>query len=229
VELPSIPFLTQALLATRPPLQSRFISWPFRGNIERSEITKSKARKLSSCKRFLGAITRLDVTKDTQGKRPKPAALMKQIVTEIFLPIADAGEPNFTDYQDVDIDRVWDYGPIGYTGRCLQHKSLEFYVAKLELQEPLYMIIPGFGVDQLNRMLKATHEIEGLRWRSTKGRKRTGYAESKFEFRTTELCFPLVIEENYGRTGLICRTLALRLKPDEICTPEMFDELYPEK
>lgn len=93
----------------------------------------------------------------------------------------------------------------------------------------LYFIVPGFGVDQINRMVVASHKIEGFRYRGGRGRSRTGYAKAHFEFRANNKCIALTFNENYERTGVIGRSLLFDINENDACTWEMFAELYPEK
>ena len=164
----------------------------------------------------------------SEGKRPTPSGLLKTIVTDFLLPEIN-GKTRKTGYLDWDIEKIWDYGPIGYDGECIRHGIFEFYVVQLEGQKPKFFLVPDFGVDQVNRMVVASHKIEGFRYRGGGGRKLSGYAKAHFEFRANNKCFALTFEENHDRTGLIGRSLLFDIGSDDVCTWEMFAELYPER
>jgi len=158
-------------------------------------------------------------------KRPRPAALIKQIAEEVLLPVTVGGSPDLSSYQPIDIACIWDYGPIGYKGLCWQHDSFELYLAKLDGQEPWIGIIPGFNRDQIHRMVVASHKIDGYRHRGGFN----GLGQSFFEYRTKTACAALVIEENHDRDALILRCCSFILSPEEGCTWEMLRTLYPER
>ncbi len=162
------------------------------------------------------------------GKRPKPAALMRRLVEDLFAPLALTGSPELPSYVPADIVRVWDLGPIGYEGHCWRHHELEFYLAKLDGQSPWIGIVPAFGVAQLNRMLVASHKIENLRSRGGGGRRVSGYASYRFEYRAPTAATIAVIEDNFDRSGLICRCLALAVTGDRVCANPLWRSLYPE-
>ena len=84
--------------------------------------------------------------------RPSAAQMVALLRDELLPPYGTGGFPDLSGYDEIDIVRVWDYGPIGMPGRAWLHPKFRLVVVVLEDEvEPIF-VVPDFTKSQTNNI-----------------------------------------------------------------------------
>ena len=82
----------------------------------------------------------------------KPMALAKFIRERILHCLERDVRFDLDEFSEIDVDCVWDYGPMGVEGRAWQHNTFELYYAELDDDPNPVFIAGGLAGPQMHRL-----------------------------------------------------------------------------